>query len=156
MKVKVFNDDTREYRETFRGDDICIPAGGFIMMERAEAIAFKGQWCPIIEDGNKNKLNAKKIRIEDLPIELRYREKKKFVSNFNGMQFDTEEELNAHYASLNNVMGKSEPKTTTLRVYVCEKCDAEFMDKAEHSEHVKGCRGKNDASRSGGGGKVSN
>jgi hypothetical protein len=67
-KVKVWNDNSIEHVEMFKGDQIRIPPNGFILMERDEAVAFKGAFiAPIINDGNANPKTFKKIRLT--PVE---------------------------------------------------------------------------------------
>jgi len=46
MHVKVWNDNTFDHKEDFKGASLVIPAGGFIEMEYEEAIDFKGQFTP--------------------------------------------------------------------------------------------------------------
>ena len=65
-KVKVFNDNKYEHRERYKGQNIIIPAGGFIEMDRDDAVQFKGQFFPPQRGGNGVQLpeTFKKIRIE--------------------------------------------------------------------------------------------
>lgn len=65
MKVQVWNDNTHKYKETFKGDLIEIPAGGFIHMEEDDAHQFKGTFSPPVldYDGNHTPAGYKMIRI---------------------------------------------------------------------------------------------
>lgn len=66
MKVRVWNDNTHPYKETFKGDPVFIPSKSFIMMEEDEAFQFKGTYSPIVvdSDGNHKAEGFKMIRIE--------------------------------------------------------------------------------------------
>jgi len=46
--VRVFNDNVHEHKEKFRGDWVIIPAGGFVTMNREDAVLFKSQFTPIM------------------------------------------------------------------------------------------------------------
>jgi hypothetical protein len=67
-QVKVYNDNTHPYTETFKDNKIVIPAGGFVEMEYYEAHEFKGTYKAIERDGDNQPLPSsyKKIRIEEL------------------------------------------------------------------------------------------
>ena len=43
-KVKVWNDNKYPHKESYKGDMVVIPAGGFVEMDWEEAIQFKGQF----------------------------------------------------------------------------------------------------------------
>jgi hypothetical protein len=66
-QVKVRNLDHRDYVEEFRGEEIVIPAGGFVEMGRSEAVTFLGQMIPIVKDGGDRVLNPKMLKIEQDP-----------------------------------------------------------------------------------------
>lgn len=65
--VKVYNDNIYPYKENFKGENIHIPAKGFIEMEYDEAILFKGMMSPMVFDGDGNDLpqGYKMIRVEE-------------------------------------------------------------------------------------------
>jgi hypothetical protein len=64
-KFKVWNDNDLEHVEIFKGDKIQIPAKSYVLMERDDAVAFKGAFlAPVISDGVANPKTFKKIRIE--------------------------------------------------------------------------------------------
>lgn len=67
--VRVYNDNIYEHREKFRGDMIIIPSGGFVEMDREDAVLFKSQFTPIIRDkgGRDDPRGFKKLRIEYEP-----------------------------------------------------------------------------------------
>lgn len=66
MKVRVWNDNIHPYKQTFKGDEIYIPAKKFVMMEEGYAFEFKGSYSPIVvdSDGNHKSEGFKMIRIE--------------------------------------------------------------------------------------------
>jgi hypothetical protein len=66
MKVKVWNDNTYDYEEKFREQDIKIPAKSFIEMEYDEALTFKGTFAGIKRDADNQPLPQffKMIRLE--------------------------------------------------------------------------------------------
>jgi uncharacterized C2H2 Zn-finger protein len=67
-KVKVWNDNTVTWNEKFKGDDVKIPAKGYVEMEFYEAHEFKGQFSPIKvkADGTQDPGSFKMIRVEPL------------------------------------------------------------------------------------------
>jgi hypothetical protein len=67
MKVKVWNDNSYAYNETFREQKISIPAKEYIEMEHDEALLFRGTFAPIKRDadGNPTADGYKMIRIEE-------------------------------------------------------------------------------------------
>lgn len=49
-QVKVWNKNVHPYKEdNFNGENIRIPAGGYIVMEEYEAISFMGRAVPIVK-----------------------------------------------------------------------------------------------------------
>ena len=68
MKVKVWNDNTTAWNEKFKGEDVKIPAKGYIEMEFYEAHEFKGQFSPIKVkgDGTQDTASFKMIRVEKM------------------------------------------------------------------------------------------
>lgn len=70
--VRVWNDNKYEYRETFKGDKVVIPAGKFIEMQEDEAIQFKGTFSPPVldSDGNHKPEGFKMIRLERITAEM--------------------------------------------------------------------------------------
>jgi hypothetical protein len=70
-QVKVWNDGDYEYRETFKDQDIRIPAHGFIEMEYYDAYEFKGTYKSIQRDSDNQPLPhcMKKIRVEEIKPE---------------------------------------------------------------------------------------
>lgn len=69
MQVKVWNDNTIKWEETFKDAKIIIPAKGSIEMEFYEAHEFKGQYFPptMRGDGTQDPKTFKMIRIEVPP-----------------------------------------------------------------------------------------
>jgi hypothetical protein len=69
--VKVWNDNTCDHKETFKGATISIPAQSFIEMEYEEAVEFRGQFTGVAKlgkDGKPDKTQFKMIRVERPPI----------------------------------------------------------------------------------------
>lgn len=71
MQVKVWNDNVHEFKSRFKGDDITIPAKGFVEMEYYDAHEFRGQYHPIFRDasGLQAPESFKIIRIEKIDAE---------------------------------------------------------------------------------------
>lgn len=63
-KVKLWNDNDHEHREVFKGDEIVIPAKGFIEMDFEDAVDLKGQFTPVrfIRDGVPDPKSFKMLR----------------------------------------------------------------------------------------------
>lgn len=51
MKVKVWNRNTVDFTQDYKGDKVYIPAGKYIMMDYEDAIAFRGLYYPVVLDG---------------------------------------------------------------------------------------------------------
>lgn len=68
MRTKVWNDNKYDYKEKFKGEEISIPAGGFVEMNRDDAVMFKGSFSPISTDvdGNPHPKSFKRIRLEHI------------------------------------------------------------------------------------------
>ena len=64
--VKVWNNNIYDHEEKFKGQDILIPSGGFIVMNKFEAVEFKSQFKqPIfLKGGVPDPKSFKKITIE--------------------------------------------------------------------------------------------
>lgn len=67
-KYRVWNDNTINWVEDFRGDKIAIPAGKFVVMDESDAVLFRGQAVAIQRDGqnNQTKESSKCIRLEKI------------------------------------------------------------------------------------------
>jgi len=50
--VKVVNDNVHPFRQEFREEMIVIAPGGFVMMDRDDAVQFVGTFFPPRKDGN--------------------------------------------------------------------------------------------------------
>lgn len=70
MIVRVYNDNKYEHREEFRDEDIIIPAGGYIEMEREDAVLFLGQlFTPkFSKHGLQTDRSKKKLRIDETVV----------------------------------------------------------------------------------------
>ena len=71
-QVKVWNDNTHDYKEKFKDNEIVIPAKGFVEMEYYDAHEFKGAFKGIERDGDNQPMprSYKMIRVEDPAIEI--------------------------------------------------------------------------------------
>lgn len=65
-QVRVYNDNTFEHREQFKGQNIVIAPGKFVEMDRGEAVLFKGQFFQprFLADGVQDPRSFKRIRLE--------------------------------------------------------------------------------------------
>ncbi len=95
--AKVWNDHNKEHVEKFKGDEIRIPANGYIEMPWQEAIQFRGQYSPIIRDGLGNDLKPKKIRLEKKSVESSDANIAPiFMCQMDRQEFGTQAELDEH------------------------------------------------------------
>ena len=85
-KAKVLNVGKESYSEDFKGKNITIPAGGFIVMELFDATAFKGQY--------PGKGKIKQIKVQQIPGNDP--QHGLFVCNFCGKTFGSDKELLGH------------------------------------------------------------
>ena len=95
--VSVKNLGSRTYTEEFKGKTISIPAKGSIKMIRQEAVHFLGS----VGNSNIEKGIEKNLEIIRGPVPVEVEEEKKFFSHLDGLEFKTQEELDAHLSSLN-------------------------------------------------------
>lgn len=115
MKVKVWNDDTREYVEEYNGKMIRIPPKGFIVMERGDATGFMGKYKPIKINGQTGEhVQRKKLRREFIEEREDTRENnqevKKHKCMIDGKEFNSEEEL-VKYVKDNHMDRLADKKT---------------------------------------------
>ena len=98
-KVKVWNDNTVDLEEEFKGQKIKIPAGDFIEMGRSQAVQFKGQYKPMKIDGMKQQTKAsmKILRLEPLKGKGSSKpDKKEWVCQIDGHVCRTEQGLKTY------------------------------------------------------------
>lgn len=98
-QAKVWNDWTAEHVETFKGETIRIPAKGFIVMDWAEAVQFKGSYTPIVRDGMERDLKPKMIRLEKIAVASPEPEKQRFICQMDGKEFSSQQELDEYIAA---------------------------------------------------------
>ena len=69
MQVKVWNDNDHDYKETFKEQEIKIPAKGFVEMEYYDAHEFRGKYKSIERDADNQPMprSYKMIRVEEPP-----------------------------------------------------------------------------------------
>jgi hypothetical protein len=65
-KVKVWNDDDRDYSEVFKDEEIKIPAHGYIVMTRHDAADFVSRWVNPVDPKTGQEKNFKKLRREPI------------------------------------------------------------------------------------------
>jgi hypothetical protein len=121
MQVQVKNLDTREYVEMFRDQEIRIPAGESVSMGRSEAIAFLGQFIPMIKDGAERHIKPKKLEIiEDPEQHAAARGQPEKFESVDGKMFRTQAGLEQHNRELkaeseSNTEGTSNGSTAPKR-----------------------------------------
>lgn len=102
------NKDNRDYEETFRDVKYKIPGGGKIKLPRREAIMLKGQYVPMDKDGNGVQRSVKSLAIVNIGDESKIPEKEVFKSALTGEEFETKQELEAHYDGYKDKVYKDE------------------------------------------------
>lgn len=102
MRAKVWNDNTCEWTEMFKGEKVTIPAGKYIEMEFYDAHEFKGQYSPIKikPDDTQDPKSFKMIRVVKVTQEDGELDDSKqvFPCNLCKKVFTTEAALIAHSA----------------------------------------------------------
>lgn len=95
-QVRVYNDNIYPFKQNFKDEEIHIPAGGFVMMSPADAVIFRGSYSPMMKgaNGQPDPKFFKKIRVEE--IGAPEPERKKYICQFDGKEFQTEEALEAY------------------------------------------------------------
>jgi hypothetical protein len=97
MRARVWNNGDKEYKEMFRGDEIKIPARGFIEMDAKDANFFRGQFTPIIKDGQGRDLHPKPLSVEILADTIPAVEAApKFVCQMDGTEWPSQAALDKH------------------------------------------------------------
>lgn len=94
MQARVWNDDSKPYREMFKEQLIEIPSKGFVEMDFFEANLFMGQFTPIRKNGLGDELTCKRLRLERIgaPDEAKPENR----CNLCKGKFDTANELKLH------------------------------------------------------------
>lgn len=101
MNVRVYNDNVHPYYEKFKGEDVSIPARGFVEMDFFEAVEFRGTYSPIQVDGGgaAKPESFKMLRIVQ-PQEFVVEDKKEPQCHSCGKFFENLEILDAHISEL--------------------------------------------------------
>lgn len=93
-KWRVYNihRDGLTHKEKFKGEDIVIPAGEFVLMDYEDAVQFKGQYFPLFMNGQGIQApeSYKMIKIEAGPeakTENDSENKKVYVCHVDGKEF---------------------------------------------------------------------
>ena len=99
-KCRVYNDNTLEHREMFRGSEIVIGPGKFVEMLRDDAVMFKSQFYPpkFNKGGVQERESFKMIRLEEIVEGASKGAKAKKVHRCQacGFEADTAKLLKAH------------------------------------------------------------
>ena len=93
--VQVWNDDSQDYSENFKGNQVVVPAGEFISMSRNEANAFMGSFSGKVN----NRLVTKSLRLVRSGDYDDSSEAEKFISQMTGEEFDSQQDLDNHLKS---------------------------------------------------------
>lgn len=104
MRVRVYNRNTHPYHNTFKGKNVTIPAGGFIEMDRSDAVQLKSKMVviPNTFDGAGNQRPESFSKLELVPVgggETVSKVTEKFICHATGKEFDSEKEYMAHLKS---------------------------------------------------------
>lgn len=96
--VKVWNKNVFDHEEKFKGDVIKIPAGGFIKMDRNEAVEFKSQFKqPVfLKGGVPDKEHLKMIVLEPIDDTIEEVTKDTFLCQKCGFEAGSNAGLKAH------------------------------------------------------------
>lgn len=128
MLVKVWNDNTHEYKEKFRGNWISVPASSFIEMDADEAEAFKSSFSFPTKDeqGRPDPKHFKKIRIE-LPANHALAEPDALTCHATGQKAATPEDLAKMLLSLSDRLAKDEDAEKEARLNKSAKKENEKL-----------------------------
>jgi hypothetical protein len=103
MKYEVWNKHPHGliHKEKFKGDDIVIPANGFVLMDYEDAVQFKGQMVPMIKTGmgTQDPASFKCIHLvahkgDSVPTPV-----PEYVCNMDGKKFTSQKELDEYVAA---------------------------------------------------------
>ena len=108
-RVKVWNDNSHDHVETFKGNQVTVPAKGFIEMDFEDAVQFKGQFTPMLirADGTHDPKGFKMIRVEQ-PKEPLFKDAP-LVNHATGQQFATKAELLAALQEVSHLRAAVDP-----------------------------------------------
>ena len=122
--VRVYNDGVATYVERYKNQDIEIPPKGFLVMKKRDAIDFLGTMSQPLPNGGwveKNlSLHEDPASIDDPP--------QKYVCNFDGLEFPTQEALDQHLLQ----HSKEDSK-----VIACPMCDFKARSDAGLKAHIR-------------------
>lgn len=128
-RVKLWNDTNTDYKEIVLGNEVFIPARGFVTLSRREAITVRGHCCG----------RHKPVTLRMEPIEETTEERKVYINHQTGVEYPTEEAL---YKSM-GIDAKSIEAAKTAKRYICPFCDdAEFTTKDALIRHQTKCAQK--------------
>lgn len=102
MRVRVYNRNTHDYHNTFKGKNVTIPAGGYLEMDRSDAVQLKSKMVviPNTFDGAGNQRPESFSRLELIPVGSEtVNVQEKFICHATGKEFDSEREYMAHLKS---------------------------------------------------------
>lgn len=102
-KFKVWNENSLDHVEMFKGDRIVIPAKGYVVMDRDDAVAFRGAFvAPIISDGNADPRTFKKIRLEKIEgdVEVQTKPEAEHICQACKYKASSEKDLTEHASAM--------------------------------------------------------
>ena len=126
--VKVHNRGAEDYKQVVMGDEVYIPAGGFVSVSRRQGINIKGHYC------------GKGVAVS-LDIEPTYEEVdigEQYVDHRTGQIFPSRESLLRH-------LGVDPDQADAVKKapkFVCAICDEVFEDKGVLINHMEKCLAK--------------
>lgn len=107
--VKVYNRNSITHKELFKGDEIVIQPGKYIMMDFNDAVDFRGQFiAPRFNKGGQQLVESMKI-----------------------IEIDKED----YKRALDEINNRGEEKSK--KTFVCFKCGKEYISKKALLTHVK-------------------
>jgi hypothetical protein len=109
LQVKLYNRNTYDYNEVFRGEPIHIKAGGYIVIDYEKANLFMGTMCSVKKDKGGKAL----------------------PESFKKLEMDKEDRRRVE------LFLRDEKEEKARKTFVCHKCNEEFRSKASLVEHVK-------------------
>lgn len=126
---RVYNDHTMDHKEKFKGDEIIIKAGKYILMDYEDAVQFKGQYFPMRmnADNRQDPESYKMIRIIQHDASAVDEKTVEFICNVDGKKFTTKKELDAYEAQFSHLVVEdptldeemekliAKPKTKTMK-----------------------------------------
>jgi hypothetical protein len=102
QQVLVKNVGSETYREVFRENEIVIPAGGTVKMQRREALLFLGTMSPTGSNGRPIEKKLELVPVGSIDSSVGQEPTKEFICNLDGKKFGSQAELDAHLKTLSS------------------------------------------------------